>query len=404
MGVKGFGKIVESVPECIKYKKFQEFKKTSKVLDSSPSLYRFCIAIMDTENYISKNGTIIGHLFACFFKTHATLRYGIMPIWVHDGKPPAIKHDCLVKRRKIKDGAYKKLYDNTEKLSDFEKLKLKKRTFSITSEHIQEVKYLLNLMGIPSVDAPGEAEAQCAALDISDKVEGVVSEDWDSILFGCKYLLKDFSNKSIVKEINSKILLNKLGMTKDQLIDLAAILGTDYCDGIKDIKPMKAYKKFKKCNFDMDLFLDKIKKHNLKYNKRKLYSIPENFIQQCQIAKDYYLNAPVIDPNNINIKWKQPEFDKLEEYLIEKGFDKKIIEDKIKELRYMYNFYTQYDELFTLSKIKKILQENPLIDQSSTFSSRSTESSNSVKTYPQRRNNQYNTKPYIKKNYNYENR
>ena len=149
----------------------------------------------------------------------------------------------------------------------------------------------------------------------------------------------------------------------------------------------------------MGTFIEKIEERNVKYQKkRRPYIVPDNFVQQWKESKDYYLNAPVLDPKNIDTKWKKPDFEKLEQYLIQKGFNKKIIEDKVKELKYMYNFYNYHKELFTLSKIKKILEENPLIDGNSIFAS-STDSSNSVRTYPKRKNIHNYRKPYIKRVY-----
>ena len=48
--------------------------------------------------------------------------------------------------------------------------KFSRRTVRVTKEHNEECKKLLRLMGVPHVDAPCEAEAQCAALAKAGKV------------------------------------------------------------------------------------------------------------------------------------------------------------------------------------------------------------------------------------------
>ena len=48
--------------------------------------------------------------------------------------------------------------------------KFSRRLVKVTKEHVEEVKALLKLMGIPYVEAPCEAEAQCAALAKAGKV------------------------------------------------------------------------------------------------------------------------------------------------------------------------------------------------------------------------------------------
>ena len=360
MGVKGLRNIIQIyAANSIKKREFKYYRGTIQSLDAPITLYRFCIAIMNTENFKMANGEITGHLFACFFKSLAMLRYGIMPLWVFDGVPPILKQSTLNERRKIKENALNKM--NDESLNTDEKHKLAKRIFTVSSKHITEIKHLLKLLGLPYTEAPGEAEAQCAALDFADVSDGVVTEDWDAILFGCTKMLKDFSNKSYVTEIDVPELLKSLEMTREQLIDLCAILGNDYCNGINGLKPIEAYEKFKKCKFDMNVLLGYLKNEN-KINNNHKYKIPENFEEQWFIAREYYLHAPVIDPRVIKVVWNKPNYKELYEYLIEvKKFKKDIIITKLNELELMYNKYLlNGNELITLSRIKKELNIYPL--------------------------------------------
>lgn len=59
-----------------------------------------------------------------------------------------------------------------------------KRTVRVTAQHVEECKRLLALMGVPVVEAPGEAEAQCAAMCRAGLVYGVATEDMDALTFG----------------------------------------------------------------------------------------------------------------------------------------------------------------------------------------------------------------------------
>lgn len=355
MGVKGFRKIIETfAKKSIRETEFKEYRGKTVPIDAPLMLYKFCIALMNTENYKSSNGEVRGHLFACFFKTSSMLRYGIMPLWVFDGKPPEIKYDTLHERRRVKQNAFTKL-QNTSLLED-DKVRCEKKTLSISSKQIDEIKYLLSLIGLPYSQSPGEAEAQCAAFDISNISNGVVTEDWDAILFGCKKMLKDFSNKSTVKEINSDELLKSLGMTREQLIDLGAILGNDYCSGIGGLKPVDAFKKFKESNFDINTFLESIKQENEIYKK---YKIPVDFTEKWIESKEYYLNAYVNDPHKLTVEWNEPKYDAIYDYLVtQKGFNADLIVQKINELKLMYLYYKNNNELITLSRIKKELNMN----------------------------------------------
>lgn len=373
MGVNGLRKIISKyAPEVLEKKNFKDYNGTVQALDGVLALYKFCIATIDTQ--YSK----VGHLFACFFKTLSMLRYGIMPVWVFDGKPPEIKQMTLDERRKNKDIAYSKLSD--EYLSSDDKKKLEKRTFTVTNKLVDDVKELLGLLGIPYIVAPGEAEAQCVALNKAKIAHGVVTEDWDAILFGCKKMLKDFSNKSVnnVTEIKTKKLLKKLDMTHEQIIDLSSILGNDYCSGIIGLKPLDAYHIYKECNFNMPKFLSLLRSEkNLKdyeqnreneyfshilnirkklcstLNKLQYCKIPNNFEELAKIAKEYYLHAPVIQPNEVKVVWEIPKYQELYKFLLDKGFDEELIKTKLNELIMMHAYYNDHKKLITLSKIKR---------------------------------------------------
>ncbi len=68
--------------------------------------------------------------------------------------------------------------------------KLNRRLVKVTKQHNEECKELLRLMGVPYVEAPCEAEAQCAALAKSGKVYATATEDMDSLTFGSSVLLR----------------------------------------------------------------------------------------------------------------------------------------------------------------------------------------------------------------------
>ncbi|KAG6467141.1 hypothetical protein ZIOFF_075042 [Zingiber officinale] len=112
------------------------------------------------------------------------------------------------------------------------------RVFSqVTKPHNEDCKRLLRLMGVPTIEAPCEAEAQSAALCKSDKVFAVASENMDTLTFGvprCLHHLMDPSSKKIsVMEFDVSKVLEELRLTMDQFIDLCILSGCDYCDNIK---------------------------------------------------------------------------------------------------------------------------------------------------------------------------
>lgn len=124
--------------------------------------------------------------------------------------------------------------------------KYKKRLVKVTKEHNEETRHLLRLMGVPIVEAPSEAEAQCAAMAKADLVYGVATEDMDALTFGTPRLLRHLtfaaSRKEPIVEIDLATVLRDMNLTMDQFIDLGVLCGCDYTVTIRGIGPMTALK------------------------------------------------------------------------------------------------------------------------------------------------------------------
>jgi flap endonuclease-1 len=105
------------------------------------------------------DGNLTGHLVGLFHRTIQFMENGVKPIWVFDGKPPQLKQKELEERKEKKQ----KAEEEKEKAiaeGDFERAKqMAGRSIKITSEMITDAKKLVELMGAPYVEAPGEAEA-----------------------------------------------------------------------------------------------------------------------------------------------------------------------------------------------------------------------------------------------------
>jgi XPG I-region len=100
---------------------------------------------------------------------------------------------------------------------------------------------MLRLFGIPYITAPMEAEAQCAELVTLGLVDGVITDDSDTFLFGAERVFKNMFNQS--KTVECFLLTDldrELGLDRDTLIQLAYLLGSDYTDGLAGVGPVVA--------------------------------------------------------------------------------------------------------------------------------------------------------------------
>ena len=160
------------------------FRKVA--IDASMSLYQFLIAVRQEGGaaLTNESGETTSHLMGMFYRTIRMVDNGIKPVYVFDGKPPQMKAGELEKRKEKRDVAQAAL-DKAKEEGDMEEVdKQNRRLVKVTKDHVNDVKVLLKHMGIPYVDAPCEAEAQCAELVKSGKVYAAGTEDMDALTFG----------------------------------------------------------------------------------------------------------------------------------------------------------------------------------------------------------------------------
>jgi len=225
-----------------------------------------------------------------------------------------LKSDELAKRREKREEAEEGKKEATEAGDTETVAKMAKRTVKVTKQHNEEAKKLLRLMGIPVVDAPCEAEAQCAAMAAAGVVYGTGSEDMDSLTLGTPILIRHLTfseaRKMPIKEIYLKQALDEMKFTMDQFIDLCILLGCDYCDSIRGIGPVRAFELMKKHGS-----LEEV----IKNLDTKKYTVPENF--EYVAVRKLFQQPEVTDPAKLELKWTDPDEEGLIQFLVkEKGF------------------------------------------------------------------------------------
>lgn len=191
-------------------------------IDASMCLYQFLIAVRaEGAQLTSVDGETTSHLMGTFYRTIRLLENGIKPVYVFDGKPPDMKSGELSKRAERREEAQKALEKATEAGDTTEIDKFNRRLVRVTKQHNEEAKELLRLMGVPYVDAPCEAEAQCAALVKSGKVYATATEDMDALTFGTDILLRHLTfseaRKMPVQEFYFEKILKGMEFTKEQV-------------------------------------------------------------------------------------------------------------------------------------------------------------------------------------------
>ncbi len=281
-------------------------------VDAFNAMYQFLSTIRQRDGtpLMDSKGRITSHLSGFFYRTINLMEAGIKPAYVFDGKPPEFKTRELERRREVRAEAEEKWHEALEKGNLEEAKKYAMRASRVNEMLIGDAKKLLELMGVPTVQAPSEGEAQAAYMAAQKVVYASASQDYDSLLFGAPKLVRNLTitgrrklpGKNVYVEVRPEIIilegaLKELGINREKLIELAILVGTDYNPGgIKGIGPKKAL-----------AIVKRVKDPLAKYQKEAsvdLYAI-----------KEFFLNPPATD--EYELKWHEPDEEGILNFLCE---------------------------------------------------------------------------------------
>ncbi|PIN05659.1 5'-3' exonuclease [Handroanthus impetiginosus] len=339
MGIKGLAKLLaDNAPKAMKEQKFESYFGRELAIDASMSIYQFLIVVgrRGTQMLTNEAGEVTSHLQGMFTRTIRLLEAGIKPVYVFDGKPPDLKKQELVKRVSKRADAIEDLNAALKNGNREDIEKFSKRTVNVTEQHNEDCKKLLRLMGVSVIQAPCEAEAQCAALCKANKVYALASEDMDSLTFGAprflRHLMDPSSKKIPVMEFEISKVLDELKLTMDQFIDLCILSGCDYCDSIRGIGGVTALKLMRQHGSIEDV-LENINKER--------YQIPDDW--PYEEARRLFKEPLVLtDDDQLELKWTAPDEEGLINFLVnENAFNGDRIRKAIEKLKAARNKSSQ---------------------------------------------------------------
>ncbi|HII67332.1 MULTISPECIES: flap endonuclease-1 [Thermococcus] len=298
-------------------------------IDAFNAIYQFLSTIRQRDGtpLMDSKGRITSHLSGLFYRTINLMEAGIKPSYVFDGKPPDFKKKELEKRAETREEALEKWEIALARGELEEAKKYAQRASKVNEILIEDAKKLLELMGIPWVQAPSEGEAQAAYMASKGDVWASASQDYDSLLFGTPKLVRNLTitgkrklpGKDIYIEVRPELILledvlKELKLTREKLIELAILVGTDYNPGgIKGLGPKKALEIVKNSKDPL-----------LKYQKTSeidLYAI-----------KEFFLNPPTT--NDYKLEWKLPNEEDIIKFLCdEHDFSEERVKNGLERLK-----------------------------------------------------------------------
>jgi flap endonuclease-1 len=288
-------------------------------IDAYNTIYQFLATIrgITGELLTNNNGEVTSHLSGLFYRNVNLLAENIKLIYIFDGNPSPLKSKEIDRRRQVKQDALNK-YQEAITAGRFEDArKYGQATSVLTDKMVEESKMILTLLGIPYIQAPSEGEAAAAQLTQSNIAFACASQDYDSLLFGAKRLIRNLAisgkrkvpNRNVYVDIEPEIieqqqLLNETDLNLEQLVDIGILIGTDFNPGgIPGIGPKTALKLVREHNK-----LEKIEKI-----EASLANIPYKEIREVFLKQE----APKIN----GIEFNEINYDALVNFLCtEKNF------------------------------------------------------------------------------------
>jgi len=291
-----------------------ELSGRTVAVDAYNVLYQFLSVIrgFDGTPLRDRHGRVTSHLSGLLYRTARLIEAGVKPIYVFDGVPPELKKGEVERRVRAREEARLK-YEEARREGRLEEARVyAQASASLRNYMVDGSKRLLDFMGVPWIQAPSEGEAQAAHLAVRGDVWAAASQDFDSLLFGAPRLIRNVAITGRRKLPKKKVyitvkpemvelgqVLDHLGISREQLVALGILVGTDFNpDGITGVGPKTALKLVKKYK-TLDRAVENLKEA----------SFP---VEPGRIA-EVFLNPNVTD--DYTMRWREPRADGVIDFL-----------------------------------------------------------------------------------------
>lgn len=284
-------------------------------IDAFNTLYQFLSIIRQKDGtpLMDENGEITSHLSGILYRNSAIMENGIKPIYIFDGKSPELKQKTVDERKEIREESEKRWNEALSEGDESEARKFAMRSSKLSPYIIESSKKLLDMMGIPYVDAYSEGEAQAAYMVQKGDAWAVGSQDYDCLLFGADRMIRNLainSNLGNTQMFQLKKVLQTLQITREELIKMSIIIGTDFDPGLKRVGAKTA----------------------LKYAKKGLLDEKIKQIKNYEKIEDIFLNPPL--NKKYSLKWNKPHIEKTINFLCNKhGFSENRVTNTLEKIK-----------------------------------------------------------------------
>lgn len=270
-------------------------------VDAFNAIYQFLSSIRQFDGSLLRNsrGEVSSHLSGLFYRSVNLLSQGVRLGFVFDGKPPSFKSGVVEERRLRRERAREE-FERAVSRGDFVRAKsFAARSSVVTPVMVEQCVRLVRALGLPVIRAPSEAEAQVAFLVGEGLFDFASSQDYDCLLFGSPNLLRNLS-VGRGKGLELALLrdnLSRLGLSREKLVWLALLVGTDFNRGVRGVGPKRALKLVRECD-------------SLESVKRRV-----GWDEPVEEVVEFFLNPPVL--KGVRVEWGEVDREAVLKLLVD---------------------------------------------------------------------------------------
>ena len=308
---------------------FEDLDGSVVAVDAHNWLYRYLtttVKFTSDRKYTTAAGQEVANLIGVVQGLPKFFEHDLTPVFVFDGAVTGLKDDEVAKRREQREKYEDELEEAREAGDSVRVAKLDSRTQRLTDTIVETTRDLLDLLDVPVVDAPAEGEGQAAYMARQGDVDYVGTEDYDALLFGAPYTLRQLTSSGDPELMDFEATLSSTDLTWEQLVDAAILMGTDFNDGISGIGPKTAVKLLSEHG---DLFAvleargehidhaDRIRSLFLDPAVSDEYEIPSELDPDLDAARAFVTEEWEVDAEEV-----RRGFERIDESVVQTGLDR----------------------------------------------------------------------------------
>ena len=316
------------IPESVT---LDSLKNRTLAVDAYNALYQFLAIIRQPDGtpLMDKQGRVTSHLSGLLYRTANLYEKGIRLTFVFDGKPPELKEYEVQRRREVRQEAIVQYNRAIREGKIREARTYAQATSQLKDLMVQDAKQLLDTLGVSWIQAPSEGEAQASYMAAKGDVWAVASQDHDSLLFGAPRMVKNLAitgrrklpGRDAYVEVEPELVelekvLRELSITREQLVDVAILIGTDFNSGVKGIGPKTGVK---------------LIRENGKLERVLAQNATIGIDPKFASIRDIFLHPTVT--SNYTLRWSKPDENKVISFLCgERDFSEDRVRKAIRKM------------------------------------------------------------------------